>query len=454
MTDITEEAIGFVAPSRREAVVLSGPRVAAASPFDVTALAVGAVTDALTALRDLHGWRNDHRMPANVHVDSARAVAAFRAEALFEPRGWALPSPWDPLSAVFGTNDGWIRLHANYAAHRNAIERVLGATTPERAASAARGWSAVALEDAVVAAGGAAAALRTRDAWQTTGLVPHAVVETSLGAPATALMPPSRSGLPLTGVRVLDITRVIAGPTATRLLGAYGADVLRIDPPGFAEVPALLPESTRAKRRATVDLRTAEGHDALTTLVTQADVVVCGLRADALARLGLDDERMRALNPGVILAHVNAYGWGTAWQNRRGFDSLVQFATGIAAATAKEDGTPGALPMQALDHATGWLLAGEVVRAVTERARTGRPATIHASLAGTAAQLMTLPGTLAGAPPFVADGTRDREARSTSWGPAWGVGEAGSIDGIIPTGAPIAGPLGAHAPVWLPRSGR
>ena len=139
-------------------------------------------------------------------------------------------------------------------------------------------------------------------------------------------------------MRVLDLTRVIAGPIGTRFLAAYGADVLRIDPPGFAEVPALLPETTAGKRTAALDLTAAAGRAAFESLVATADVLVSGLRADALARLGYDDAALAALNPALIVASLDAYGWNGPWRDRRGFDSLVQMSSGIAAAGAAATG--------------------------------------------------------------------------------------------------------------------
>ena len=141
-------------------------------------------------------------------------------------------------------------------------------------------------------------------------------------------------------MRVLDLTRVIGAPVCTKFLAAYGAEVLRIDPPDFAEVPALLPEVTAGKRTAALDLTTAADRGTFEDLVAGADVLVSGLRADALARLGYSDDTLTALNPALNLASLNAYGWDGPWRDRRGFDSLVQMSCGIAAARHGQ-GRPG-----------------------------------------------------------------------------------------------------------------
>ncbi len=238
---------------------------------------------------------------------------------------------------------------------------------------------------------------------------------------------------PLSGVRVLDLTRVIAGPVCTRFLAAYGAQVLRIDPPGFAEVPALLPEVTPGKRCAALDLRTAHGRDRFLELVRQAHVLVGGLRDGALARLGLGVPELCAVNPALITARLTAYGWSGPWRGRRGFDSLVQMSCGIAHAdpasadpvstdpgSADPGAAPSPLPAQALDHATGYLLAAAVCRAMTRQLRTGVPSDIGTSLMTTANDLLNLP-TVAGAVPADPGGPDAFfEDVDTTWGPGSG----------------------------------
>ncbi len=208
---------------------------------------------------------------------------------------------------------------------------------------------------------------------------------------------------PLRGLRVLDLTRVLAGPVATRFLAAFGADVLRIDPPDWDE-SIVIPEVAPGKRCARLDLKTVSGRAKLQELLKDADVLVHGYRADALDAIGFGAGARRALRPGLIDVALNAYGWTGPWRNRRGFDSLVQMSAGIADAgmrvLGKERPTP--LPVQALDHATGYLLAAAVVRGLTLRVATGRGYEARTSLARVAELLTSRPakwrdGTLAGA---------------------------------------------------------
>jgi crotonobetainyl-CoA:carnitine CoA-transferase CaiB-like acyl-CoA transferase len=253
-------------------------------------------------------------------------------------------------------------------------------------------------------------------------------------------------------VRVLDLTRVIAGPVGTRFLAAYGADVLRIDPPGFAEVPALLPETTTGKRTAALDLRTADGRVAFEGLVASADVLVTGLRADALARLGYDDDALSALNPALIVASLDAYGWAGPWRDRRGFDSLVQMSAGIAAAGAEAVGAdrPVPLPVQALDHGCGYLIAAAVGRALTRRRTESVVSRIRLSLIGTANLLWSLPrpSGLGEQPPMPKPGDFPLADTHTAWGPARRVPLPGAIAGVDPEWRVEAGPLGRHQPTW------
>ena len=168
--------------------------------------------------------------------------------------------------------------------------------------------------------------------------------------------------------QVLDLTRVLAGPVATRFLAGFGAEVLRIDPPWWDE-PGFVPEVTLGKRCTRLDLRASDGRDAFLALLAKADVLVHGYRPDALTRLGLGPEARRQTRPGLIDVSLDAYGWTGPWRSRRGFDSLVQMSAGIAEEGMRRAGAdrPTPLPVQALDHATGYIMAAAVVRGITRR---------------------------------------------------------------------------------------
>jgi hypothetical protein len=440
------------APDVAGRLTASGPRTFLPSAFDVTGLATATVGAAALAAAEYHAARNESEVAA-VRVDSRAACAAFAAEGLFTPVGWSLPDIWDPIAGNYQARDGWIRLHTNYASHRTAAAGVLKADDRDAVRSAASQWKAADLEAAVVAAGGCAAVMYDRDEWLAS--VPGAasadapalaVTERGLPAGSSRIIGPA--GRPYAGVRVLDLTRVIAGPIGTRFLAAYGADVLRVDPPGFAEVGALLPETTAGKRTAAFDLTTPAGRAAFERLVADADVLVAGLRADALGRLGYDDAALIALNPALIIASLNAYGWDGPGRDRRGFDSLVQMSCGIAAAGSGDK--PAPLPVQALDHATGYLLATAVGRALTARLARGVAGRVRASLIGTANLLWSFPrpADLGDLPPRPRPGEIPLVDTQTAWGPARRVPFPGEIRGVTPELRVEAGPLGRHEPVW------
>ena len=204
---------------------------------------------------------------------------------------------------------------------------------------------------------------------------------------------------PLQGIRVLDLTRILAGPVATRFLAGFGADVLRIDPIGWEE-PGTVPEVVLGKRCARLNLKDPADRAVLEQLLGQADVMIHGYRPDALARLGLDADRRRALNPALVDVSLDAYGWTGPWHGRRGFDSLVQMSTGIADAGMRAAGSdrPVPLPCQAIDHATGYLMATAALRGLTERYASGVGSSARASLARTARVLVAHAGALQGGP--------------------------------------------------------
>ncbi|MGW4734524.1 CoA transferase [Streptomyces shenzhenensis] len=325
-----------------------------------------------------------------VRVDDGAVATAFHSERLLRIDGRA-PVAFAPLSRFWRTADGWVRTHANYPHHRR---RLLGAlelpadAAVERVAAALAERSATDVEERVYAAGGLAVALRTPAQWaaheQAAEVSRRPLAERGTTGPAHArvLRPLATSPLlPAAGLRVLDLTRVIAGPVGTRTLALLGADVLRVDPPWLPELPDQHADTGFGKRSATLDLRT--GRETFEELLARADVVVTGYRPGALDRFGLSPHALAERRPGLVVAQVSAWGAYGPWGGRRGFDSLVQVATGITAVEGTA-GRPGALPAQALDHGTGYLLAAAVLRALTERSYDGRGRFVRLALARTA----------------------------------------------------------------------
>jgi hypothetical protein len=360
--------------------------------LDVSALAVASV-----AAASLAGWAATAR-PGTIRLDGDRIAAAFQSERVARFDGVA-PDVWSPLSGFRRARDGWVRTHGNYPHHAAALRRVLGlsatdAALPAIVDDAVARRSAGDLAAEVTAAGGMCVVVASEDPGVDARLAARPLVDIArLGdaAPPRSGSPArDRSELPLVGVRVLDLTRVIAGPVATRTTGLLGADVLRVDPPEPPEIGWQHLDGGPGKRTAVVDVRTSGGAAVMDGLLGRADVVVLGYRPASLARIGLDPERLAARHPGLVIAQLSAWGFDGPDAARGGFDSLVQAASGIAVVEGERE-TPGALPAQALDHATGYLLAAAVSTLLDRRSAEGGTWLARMSLRRTAAELLTMP---------------------------------------------------------------
>lgn len=447
--------------SALDRLLISGPEEVLPSVFDVTGFATATVAAAALAVAELGAVRRGDQVPCVV-VDRLAASASFAFERLLEPLGWELPPVWDSVAGDYETEDGWIKLHTNYHHHRDAALEVLGVPSDRKAVAAevAR-WPGDALESAVVAADGCAAVMRTAHEWSAhpAGRATADDRPVTIGAPIPTPrgvgpdLAQSAGPAPLAGLRVLDLTRVIAGPVATRYLAAYGAEVLRIDPPGFEEVPALLPESTVGKRCASLDLRHAADRRAFEALVAAAHVVVAGLRPGALSGLGYGPGQLRSINPAVVTVTLDAYGWTGPWSHRRGFDSLVQMSTGIAAesAAAARTDRPTPLPVQALDHGLGHLLVAATCRAITRLLVDEVTADVRGSLVGVSNFVKATHGATDRTETPVTVATAPLEEGHTAWGPVRRTPLAGRIEGTPPSWSVTAGPLGRHPPAFVGR---
>lgn len=391
----------------------TGDSTGLACPLPVEALALGAVAAAAGAA--------GHRAPT---IDPARVGSSFRADQLLRVDG-TTPGGFAPLSGFWPAADGWVRTHANYPHHRARLLAAL--QVPDDwvgAAIAAR--PALEVEELVVGNGGIAVAVRDRPTWTATGQ--------GRAVAAEPLVDVQRPGRPGPGVgnrpRVLDLTRVIAGPVATRTLALTGADVLRVDPPTMPELPAQHLDTGLGKRTTVLDAADPR----LRALADTADVVVTGYRPGALDRFGLAPEDLLARRPELVVVRLDAWGWTGPWAGRRGFDSIVQAASGIAVACGA-DGRPGALPAQALDHATGYLVAAAALLGLAERSTRG--GSIRSlSLARMGEWLWAHPELVTGAPPV-------EPVRQT----------LGAVEVPPPvfggTWAAPAHELGADAPEWV-----
>lgn len=413
-----------------------------------------AVTDLATAAYGYLGAAISALVGENGAISVDRRLASLWYAQSIHPFGWELPPVWDALAGVYETRDGWVRLHTNLPHHKAAALRVLGCDPDVGAVRRAmKAWTADEVETAVVAEGGVAAMMRSEADWavhpQGAAVAAEPLIHWS-NRPAPPKTWEMRADRPLAGVKVLDLTRVLAGPVSTRTLAGYGAEVLRIDPPGWDE-PNVVPDITLGKRCARLDLRHLADRGPFETLLAEADILIHGYRPGALAGLGYDEATRRDMNPGLIEVSLDAYGWTGPWAGRRGFDSLVQMSCGIADTGRDWAGSrgPTPLPVQALDHATGYLMAAAAVRLLDRATRGEGIGTARLSLARTAELLKAYRqdrgGTLDKRPE---ERDLSPEMEYTAWGAAFRLRPALSIEGTPMTWDRPASALGSVAANW------
>ncbi len=440
------------------------------SAYPVSELATASVATAAVAAARLCEALGQPR--PDVSVDRGIADAWFGSA--LTPIGWSVPSPWDAIAGDYAAlpsagRPAWIRLHTNAPRHRAAALRVLGVGAErDHVAAAVARWSAQELEAAVVAEGGCAAMLHTPEEWaahpqgSAVASEPLIAIERTDAPDAGAGSSwTPESGRPLAGLRVLDLTRVLAGPVATRLLAGLGAVVLRIDPPDWDE-PGVVPDMTIGKRVARLDARDPADLARLRALLAGADILVHGYRSDALDRLGISEAVRRELRPGLVDVSLDAYGHAGPWSTRRGFDSLVQMSTGIAGSGLRSGlaDRPTPLPVQALDHATGYLMAAAVLAGLVRRVRDRSGFRARLSLARTAAELehaltrAALPrqprpvvGSSSWADPVTASVSLAAPI-DTPWGAATILPPPFAVRGVNVGWTRGPRPLGSDAPAW------
>jgi crotonobetainyl-CoA:carnitine CoA-transferase CaiB-like acyl-CoA transferase len=438
-------------------VALTGREPALPSSFRVGAVA--QTTIAASALAAAELWRQRTGRRQSVSVDMRHAAIEFRSER-YQRLADRPPGPtWDKIAGVYQTGDGRkVRLHTNFPHHRDGILKLLGVTHEREAvAKALLRWEAEPFEAAVAKAGLVATMLRTPAEWaehpqgRAVAALPLFEINKIGEAPPRALG--SNPARPLAGVRVLDLTRVIAGPVCGRALAAHGAEVMRVTAPHLPGFVDLDIDTGRGKLSTALDLRALEDRDRLTGLLRQAHIFVQGYRPGGLAALGFSPEACADIRPGIIAVTLSAYGHEGPWASRRGFDSLVQNASGINVAEADAAGVPAPreLPAQALDHASGYLMAFAALSALARKAEEGGSWHVRVSLAQTGhwlSQLGRLSDGFSASDPKLGDIGDLLEAADTPFGRVSYLRHAGALSETPPAWARPAVPLGTHAPVW------
>jgi crotonobetainyl-CoA:carnitine CoA-transferase CaiB-like acyl-CoA transferase len=367
-----------------------------ADEASAAALAAGAVVAA-----DICTLRGG--APQNIGVNTREAAAALVGflHQTFEDKSKA-PDPRGQLAAAgtaahgfHKTRDGrFVFLHPSFPESTKRLLRVLDCPDePDAIAATMRKWDALDFETAAAAAGACAGLARTPEEWDASEqgriLAARPVVEiVKLGESAPE--PFTADGdAPLSGVRALDLTRVLAGPSCARTLAQYGADVMVISSPNLPSVPYFVTDTGHGKRAAFADLATDDGRATLRALVRAADVFTQGYRQGALERLGFGPLELAQMRPGIVVTAINCYGHEGPWRGRPGWEQLGQTVTGMAVLHGGAEG-PKLQPGAVTDYTTGFLAAFGTMVALERRARYGGSYLVRVSLVQTATWLRTM----------------------------------------------------------------
>ena len=446
------------APDAPDRVRFTGTEPVLPSSFRVGVAAQAAVGAGALAASEI--WRLRGGTPSGVAVDMRHAAAEFRSERYLRVDGGEAPELWDKIAGVYRCGDGsWVRLHTNFPHHRDGILDLLACEHSRDSVQAKLSdWQGEAFEDAAAERGLVVAKMRSFTDWdahpqgQALQDIPVLFVEKLGDAEPRPLAAAYR---PLGGVRVLDLTRIIAGPVAGRVLAAHGADVMRISAAHLPAIAPLVIDSGRGKLSARLDLRQVDDRARLAELLGEADVFVQSYRPGAIADRGFGPDEAAAIRPGIVYASLSAYGHEGPWTRRRGFDSLVQTASGFNHAegvAAGEDG-PKALPCQALDHASGHILAFGIMAALARRATEGGSWHVRIALAATGRWLRglgRLENGLTCPDPTLDDVADLLEESDSPFGRLSAIRHAGQLDSVAPYWRRPAVPLGTHDPIWPP----
>lgn len=449
----------------------SGLRPAALDNLDLTGITqtlpssfhVGVAAQASIALAALAAAETGRQRGMNTGRVGVDMQAAERECSGYFTLDGQMPPSWAPLSGLYPCRDGHVRIHANFDHHRDAALAVLGLTgntnayTKADVTQALRRWDAVDFESAVSAAQGVASASRTFEEWHQhaqAGVISDLPLlsfeQIGDAAPLPIPLPSTKSrNKPLAGIRVLDLTRILAGPVAGRTLAAYGADVMLVNSPRLPNIEHIV-DTSRGKLSTLLDLHNAADAGQLASLVRAAHVFIQGYHPGGLARLGFDPANLARSRPGIVYVSLSAYGHLGPWAQRRGFDSLVQTATGFNQAEADAAGaaTPQAMPVQILDYASGFLLAFAAQVALLRQAQVGGSWHVRVSLAQTAHWLRGL-GRVDR--PFARPRTQPAASLRhypSGFGELMAIPHSATFGGVSPDWQRPAMPPGSHPPAW------
>ncbi|GAT25272.1 beta-N-acetylglucosaminidase [Aspergillus luchuensis] len=462
--------LGLPAGVPNDRLQLPGQGLGLPSSFKVAHLAQASIGLSALLAAQIYALRSGSAVPA-VSVPLQHAAIEFKSERLYTLDGKPAPSPWGPIGGLHKTADGYVRVHDSFPNHRNGAKALVGCPPDaDRAQLASRlvSWRSVDVEAAAFDAKLVISALRSYSEWD---VLPQAravsdfpitlrkLCDGPVGLPAT--MTSTRPDKCLRGLRVLELSRVIAPPLSGKTLAAHGADVLWVTSPNLPDLPTMDRDFGRGKRTIQLDLTTEADQAELDRLLVDAHVFTQGFRPGGLAQRGYSPAALaqRFQNRNIICANMSAYGPEGPWANRRGFDSLVQTCSGMNVSEAEHFGAGEAArptPCQALDHAGGYFLAAGIQAALYKQATVGGSWQVDVSLAGVMKYLRSL-GQFDGRSGFeTADYqcTNDvppqfLETRETAFGPMVAVRHSAAIDGVAVGWDFMPKPLGSDEKMWI-----
>ncbi|XEV07303.1 hypothetical protein FSHL1_012590 [Fusarium sambucinum] len=455
-------------PAALESLLLPGDegKPALPSSYKIGSLAQStiALSGLLAAL--IHAKRNNSPVP-KVIVPQKHAVIEFKSERLYVLDGKPAPSPWGPIGGLHKTSDGFVRIHDSFPNHGYGALELLGLPlTASRidVTKKTQDWASIDLESVGLERRLAIYALRSYRQWdrlpQSKAIDDFPIALTRIASAPTGLSPRLLPGNDkcLRGLRVVEMSRVIAAPLAGKTLAAHGADVIWVTSPGLPYLPTMDRDFGRGKRTVHIDVNNVDDRQRLRELVKTCDVFIQGFRPGSLAAKGFGPDEVASLNPRIIYACMSAFGTKGPWAGRRGYDSLVQTCSGMNVSEAEHYGAGEAArptPCQALDHAGGYLLASGVMAALYRQSVDGGSYRVDVSLAGVMKYLRSL-GQYVDKTGFESndyvkpsDVEEYLETRQTGFGEMRAVKHSVSVEGLEPSWDVMPKPLGSDEAKWL-----
>ncbi|KAL2882105.1 hypothetical protein SGCOL_002367 [Colletotrichum sp. CLE4] len=440
------------------------------SSFKIGVLAQSSIALSALAASQVHALRNTVAVP-KVEVPLQHATVEFKSERLYTLDGKPTPSPWGPIGGLHKTSDGHVRIHDSFPTHANGILEMVGlpvGSNRQQLSDKVADWASIDLETAAtVERKMAVYALRSYRQWDA---LPQSKAISDFPIDITQLSSAGLKGLPermaggnskcLQGLRVVEMSRVIAAPLCGKTLAAHGADVIWVTSPNLPDLPTMDRDFGRGKRTVQLDIHNPSEKAQLLDLIKTCDVFVQGFRPGSLASYGLSPEELVKVNPSIIIANMSAFGPQGPWSSRRGYDSLVQTCSGMNVSEAEHAGKGEAArptPCQALDHAGGYLLATGVTAALYKRATQGGSYKVDVSLAGVMKYLRGM-GQYPKASGFEGVGDYEKpedvpsdffEIRKTGFGPMTAIRHSARVEGCEVGWEVMPKPLGSDAAQWL-----